>query len=109
MPIMKIRQPWLIRAIAFAGAWIIRGWIGTVRQMLRVGRKSHLAITPDGPRGPRRQVQPGLLYLAARTGLPIVPVGIGYDRPWRMRSWDRFAVPRPWTRATCVTTEPIHV
>src|SRR5215470_9053241 len=46
-----------------------------VRRMLKLGRSAHLSITPDGPRGPRRQVQPGLIYLAARTGLPVVPAG----------------------------------
>jgi lysophospholipid acyltransferase (LPLAT)-like uncharacterized protein len=86
-----------------------RGGVEALRQLLRAGRGNHLALTPDGPRGPRRQVQPGLVYLAARTGLAIVPIGIGYDRPWRLRSWDRFAVPKPWSRATCVTTPPICV
>jgi lysophospholipid acyltransferase (LPLAT)-like uncharacterized protein len=69
----------------------------------------HLAITPDGPRGPRRQVQPGVVYLAARLGLPIVPFGVGYDRPWRAKSWDRFAVPRPASRAVLLTDQSISV
>jgi lysophospholipid acyltransferase (LPLAT)-like uncharacterized protein len=86
-----------------------RGGIEALRQMVRAGRDAHIAITPDGPRGPRREVQPGLIYLASRTRLPIVAVGIGYRRPWRMRSWDRFAVPRPGTCARCVTGEPIRV
>lgn len=86
-----------------------RGAVKATRQMVKLARTAHLAITPDGPRGPRREVQPGLVYLAARTGLPIVPAGFAYDRPWRARSWDRFAMPRPWSRATCVTGEPICV
>jgi lysophospholipid acyltransferase (LPLAT)-like uncharacterized protein len=86
-----------------------RGGIEAVRNMVRAGRFAHLAVTPDGPRGPRRRVQPGLVFLAAKTGLPIVPIGISFDRPWRMRSWDRFALPRPWTVSTCVTTAPIVV
>jgi lysophospholipid acyltransferase (LPLAT)-like uncharacterized protein len=86
-----------------------RGGVEAVRRMLHTGGKFHLAITPDGPRGPRRQVQPGLIYVAARTGLPIIPIGLGFRRAWRMGSWDRFAVPRPWTLGTCVTLEPIHI
>lgn len=86
-----------------------RGGAEAVRQMLKLGREAHLAITPDGPRGPRRQVQAGLIYLAARTGLPIIPIGIGFRSAWRMRSWDRFAVPRPWSFAGCVTAEPINI
>jgi lysophospholipid acyltransferase (LPLAT)-like uncharacterized protein len=86
-----------------------RGGVEAVRHMLRLSRGSHLAITPDGPRGPRRQVQLGLIYLAARTELPIVPIGIGFQRPWRLGSWDRFAVPRPWSLSLCVTANPIHI
>lgn len=86
-----------------------RGGVAAVRRMLRASRYSHLGITPDGPRGPRRQVQAGLIYLAARTGLAIVPVGIGLQRPWRAHSWDRFALPRPWSQGICVTAPPIHV
>jgi lysophospholipid acyltransferase (LPLAT)-like uncharacterized protein len=86
-----------------------RGGVEAVRQMVRLSRSAHLAITPDGPRGPRRRVQPGAIYLAARTGLPIVPFGIAYAHAWRMNSWDRFALPRPWSAAACVTAQPIHV
>ncbi len=86
-----------------------RGGVEAVRRMLRSARAGHLAVTPDGPRGPRRQVQLGAVYLASKVGLPIVPFGVGYDRPWRMRSWDRFAVPRPFSRAVLVTAEPIRV
>jgi lysophospholipid acyltransferase (LPLAT)-like uncharacterized protein len=78
-------------------------------RMLQLAQTGHLAITPDGPQGPRRRVQPGLVYLAARTGLPIVPIGVAYRRPWRMNSWDRFALPRPWSRAVCITAPPLRV
>jgi hypothetical protein len=86
-----------------------RRGVKAVRQMIQLAQKNHLAVTPDGPRGPRRQVQAGLVYLAARTGLPIVPMGIAWRRAWRMRSWDRFALPVPWSLASLVTTEPIRV
>jgi lysophospholipid acyltransferase (LPLAT)-like uncharacterized protein len=86
-----------------------RNGVEAVRQLLRFGKVGHLGITPDGPRGPRRRVQPGLIYLAARTGLPIIPAGFGYEHPWRMRSWDAFAVPRPGRRATCVTTRAFRI
>ncbi len=87
-----------------------RGGVQAVREMItRAGQDAHLAITPDGPRGPRREVQMGVVYLAAQTGLPIVPIGISFDRPWRARSWDRFALPRPGSRARTVTGALIHV
>jgi hypothetical protein len=70
---------------------------------------NHIGVTPDGPRGPRRQVQAGVVYLASWTGLCIIPVGVGYRNPWRLRSWDCFAVPRPGSDATVIAAEPIFV
>jgi lysophospholipid acyltransferase (LPLAT)-like uncharacterized protein len=87
-----------------------RGGVTAVLNLLKAARSGcHLALTPDGPRGPRRTVQPGILYLASRTGWPIVPLGIGFQKAWRMHSWDCFAVPRPFTRVRCVVGTPIHV
>lgn len=84
-----------------------RGGVEAVRQMLDAGRSGHLAVTPDGPRGPRREAQAGVVYLAAKLGLPLVPFGCAYARCWRAKSWDRFAVPRPFTRAVLVTADAI--
>ncbi|HXG10493.1 MAG TPA: lysophospholipid acyltransferase family protein [Gemmataceae bacterium] len=71
--------------------------------------RSHLAVTPDGPRGPRRQVKVGIVYLASRTGMAIVPVGVGYTRAWRFRSWDRFAVPHPFSTVVGVLGPAVRV
>jgi lysophospholipid acyltransferase (LPLAT)-like uncharacterized protein len=84
-----------------------RGGVEAVRGLLRAD--CNLALTPDGPRGPRRRVKPGVVYLASRLGLAVVPFGVGFDRPWRARSWDRFALPRPGGRAVIVTADPIDV
>jgi lysophospholipid acyltransferase (LPLAT)-like uncharacterized protein len=70
---------------------------------------AHVAVTPDGPRGPRRRAQVGAVALASLTGLPVVGCGVGYSRAWRARSWDRFAVPRPWSAVCCVMTPPLRV
>ena len=86
-----------------------RGAASAVRELLRRGRDRHLAITPDGPRGPRRRLAQGSIYLASRLGMPLVAFGLGYDRPWRARSWDRFAVPRPFSRARTVVGPAVHV
>jgi lysophospholipid acyltransferase (LPLAT)-like uncharacterized protein len=86
-----------------------RGGVGAIRELLRKSRKMHLAITPDGPRGPRRRMAPGAVFLASRLGLPLVPFGCGYDRPWRLGSWDRFAIPRSHCRARAVVSPEIHV
>lgn len=79
-----------------------RGGISAVREIMERCRGMNLAITPDGPRGPRRQMAPGPVYLASKLGIPVVPLGISCHRPWRMPSWDRFAVPRPFSRVRCV-------
>ena len=86
-----------------------RGGVGAVRQLLRRGGRLHLTITPDGPRGPRRRLAPGTVYLASRLGMPLVLVGMGYDRPWRMGSWDRFALPRPYCRARAIVSPQVRV
>jgi lysophospholipid acyltransferase (LPLAT)-like uncharacterized protein len=78
-------------------------------EMLHSGRETHLAITPDGPRGPRRNFQVGAVYLASKTGLPIVPIGVGFSRAWRAKSWDRFAIPLPFSTAYGVVGAPIVV
>jgi lysophospholipid acyltransferase (LPLAT)-like uncharacterized protein len=86
-----------------------RGGLDAIGEVLRVGRHSHLLVAPDGPRGPRRQVKRGLVYLAAWTGLPIAPIGIGFERPWRVGSWDRTALPRPGSIVTCVAGPAIRI
>lgn len=86
-----------------------RGGVAAVRGMMREKDNGDLFVTPDGPRGPRRRVQPGLIYLAAKTGLPIVPMAVGYAKAWRARSWDRFAVPWPGSKLVCVSGKLIQV
>ncbi len=86
-----------------------RGAATAVRELLRSGRRLHLGITPDGPRGPRRQMAPGTVYLASKLRMPIVCVGVGHDRPWRLGTWDRFAVPRPGSRMRAIFSPPISI
>jgi len=68
-----------------------------------------LAITPDGPRGPRCVVQEGIMGLAQVTGLPIIPVG--YHLSWKIRakSWDRFQIPLPFSRCEVGFGKPVRV
>lgn len=86
-----------------------RGGVKAIREMMALENAVHLVVTPDGPRGPRRQVQPGLIWLASHTGMPIVPTGFGYSSCYRLKSWDRFAIPHPCSRAVGVISEPILV
>ena len=69
----------------------------------------HLAITPDGPRGPVHEIQEGILSLSQVTGLPIVPLGCEAGRKVRFKSWDRFQLPWLLTRCDMVFGEPMAV
>ena len=80
-----------------------------MREMIRASKRFDLWIACDGPRGPRRELKIGVLRLAAWTGKPLVLAAFGHDRPWRFRSWDRFALPRPFTKSYSLFSEPIHV
>ena len=80
-----------------------------LKGLLSLPRECHVAITPDGPRGPRRSIQPGGIFLAAKTGRPIVPWAFAYSNAKRLNSWDEFAVPLPFSRVFSVSGEPIVV
>jgi lysophospholipid acyltransferase (LPLAT)-like uncharacterized protein len=84
-----------------------RGGARAIWELFERSRRQHLTMTPDGPRGPRRKLAQGPIYLASRLQLPLVVMGFGYHRPWRARSWDRFAVPRPFSRARAVIGPPL--
>jgi lysophospholipid acyltransferase (LPLAT)-like uncharacterized protein len=86
-----------------------RGGDGALREMIHKSRSMHLTITPDGPRGPRRELAAGCIYLASKLQMPIIAMGLGHDRPWRLSTWDRFAVPRPFARARIVASPRIWI
>lgn len=69
----------------------------------------HLFITPDGPRGPRHVVKPGLIQAARCLRRPIVFIGVAYDRFWQLPTWDRTSVPKPFGTIYAVFSEPIHL
>lgn len=78
------------------------------REMRRaVDGGSDVAITPDGPRGPRYRVNPGLVLLAQKTHVPVMPVRVVYSRSLRLKSWDRFMIPLPFARVDVIFDTPI--
>jgi lysophospholipid acyltransferase (LPLAT)-like uncharacterized protein len=76
------------------------GMIRTVRDGVEV------AITPDGPRGPAETFAPGAMVIAQRSRAPIIPLAAAASGAWRLRSWDRFMIPRPFARITISYGEP---
>ena len=72
-----------------------KGGMRAAREMMRLGKSGHsLFVTPDGPRGPRMQINSeGVLDLARLTGLPILPVSVSLSRNKLLKSWDRLMLP----------------
>jgi lysophospholipid acyltransferase (LPLAT)-like uncharacterized protein len=87
-----------------------KGGMRAVRELLRFARDGHsLFVTPDGPRGPRMNVNDGILDIARLTGLPILPATISPQRSIVFRSWDRLFLPLPFSRIVIRWGEPIMV
>lgn len=66
-----------------------------------------VVITPDGPRGPAYELGQGIVFLAQQSGAAVVPINMEYSSCWRIRSWDRFILPRPFSTVR-VTFGPPH-
>ena len=94
----------LIRGSSTRGA--DRALISIVRE-LQAGHE--VAITPDGPRGPAAKFAPGALVAAQRSDSFILPVVAVADRAWRLKSWDRFLIPKPFARVTIAYGNPTKV
>lgn len=86
---------------------------GAARALLALSRTLEegrdVAVTPDGPRGPAGQFAPGALAAAQRSGAAIVAIGVHAPRAWRLRSWDRFLIPKPFSRITIAYGPPTRV
>jgi len=70
---------------------------------------TNVLITPDGPRGPLYEVGPGVIFLAQKSGAAVVPMHMEYSSCWRLKSWDRFFVPRPFSKVRVIFGAPLHV
>ncbi|MGE0161019.1 MAG: lysophospholipid acyltransferase family protein [Gemmatimonadales bacterium] len=76
-----------------------RGGARGLRDLVRAARAGRdLALTPDGPRGPRGEFKPGALAAARITGLPVIPLAVAASPAWSLGSWDRFLVPKPFAK-----------
>lgn len=113
--ISRHRDADILASIArFSGFGCVRGSTKkggseALRSLAEYSRESHIVFTPDGPLGPRREMAVGPAVLASRTGLPIVPIAFGYTRAWRMKTWDQFNVPKPYSSVKVWLGNPIDV
>jgi lysophospholipid acyltransferase (LPLAT)-like uncharacterized protein len=73
--------------------------------VLSAGRD--VLLTPDGPRGPVYELGPGIVLLAQKSGSPIQPINLEFSSCWRVKSWDRFILPRPFSKVR-VIFGPLH-
>jgi lysophospholipid acyltransferase (LPLAT)-like uncharacterized protein len=100
------------RIVRHFGVGAIRGrtereGASSVMEALRSRPPGHsIVVTPDGPRGPRYHAHEGAVFLASRCRIPVVPVGMAFSRCWRLRSWDRFRIAKPFARAEMVFGAP---
>jgi lysophospholipid acyltransferase (LPLAT)-like uncharacterized protein len=105
----------IARVVALLGMQPVRGSStrGGSRAVLEILRDKKsdvtIAITPDGPRGPRHHFHEGAVYLASRTGLPVFPVAVSFQHFGRLPTWDQFVVPRPFTRTIVRLGEAVRV
>ena len=68
-----------------------------------------VVITPDGPRGPAYELGPGIIFLAQKSGAAVLPVNMEYSNCWRLKSWDRFILPRPFSKVRVIIGQSHHV
>lgn len=106
---------WLAQMVQKFGFGVVRGStrqgpVGAVRQLVEVLQQGHdVAITPDGPLGPREQAHAGAVYVAKQSGCPIVPFSFDCSAKWTLNSWDRFIIPKPFSRGVFTWGNPIAV
>jgi lysophospholipid acyltransferase (LPLAT)-like uncharacterized protein len=81
-----------------------------MRELIEKVEQGHdIAITPDGPRGPRYELGPGMIYLAQRARIPIVPIHARFGRHWRLKTWDGFCIPKPFSRIDVTLAPTLNV
>ena len=89
-----------------------RGGLKALRAMRRIRKDPtgcDVAITPDGPKGPARKVQKGVIFAAMSTGFPVVPTLVASSRRWQFKSWDGFRIPKPFSRVYVLHGDEIPV
>jgi len=80
-----------------------RGGTSALRKLYRsLNKNKKVIVTPDGPRGPLREVKPGVIYLQSKTGVQVYPIGLAAKRKKTFASWDKFILPYPFTRVVLV-------
>ena len=86
-----------------------KGGVAALKEMVRLLREDKdLGITPDGPKGPFEVLKPGVAQVAKISGKAVVPIAFASANAWRIQSWDRFLIPKPFARGVFVVGEPLR-
>ncbi len=80
-----------------------------IQALKKLKSGSDVAITPDGPRGPRHSVAPGITVLSQKSDAYIVPLSYSASKYWQLRSWDRFIIPKPFSTLVLKVGEPFKL
>jgi len=87
-----------------------RKGVSALRQLVdTLAGGSNVLFTPDGPRGPVYEASQGVVFLAQKTGAPVVPIHMEYSSCWRLKSWDRFIVPHPFAKLRAIFGMPLRI
>lgn len=88
-----------------------RGGLKAALEAIKIlkGSRERLVVAADGSKGPRGIVQEGILMIARKSGAALVPGGLSACPRWSLKTWDRFSVPKPFSKVAAVTGEPIFV
>jgi lysophospholipid acyltransferase (LPLAT)-like uncharacterized protein len=111
------------RAGQMQGAfWKLYGWpivwgstkkkegIAALRETLRlISEGGLMGFTPDGPKGPRREAHAGVVYLASKSGVPILPLTVVASRAWKLPTWDKYLIPKPFAHVHVHVGEALWV
>ena len=86
-----------------------RGGIKALKEAVNKIKYYDIAVTPDGPRGPKEKVSDGVLFLSYKTGKPIIPVSLDSNKKWVLNTWDDFIIPKPFAYTRIIYGKPVFV
>ncbi len=103
----KILKSWDYRVIRGSSS---SGGNKALEMMVDLSKSEYsIAVTPDGPRGPALQMKAGAIITAKRSGIPLILLGIGIEKKKELKSWDKFQIPKFFTKVKVIYSEPIYI
>lgn len=107
----SLLEAWLFKL----GYDVIRGssrhqGVSSLKGMVRALKQGYsIGFGVDGPTGPIYQIKPGIIYMAQKLGIEIIPVGSAFSKKWVTKAWDKYEIPKPFARAGYYLGKPIQI